>query len=131
MAEAKLNERINMVMPDQKPPLEKFDYPLASFFGLEAYKTHLPIDALRRFALTSKTEEKHSIANWIELWFKSLDWQVKHNTEYDRLTKKRPKDFLEWLEGKEDVECAVFKDLKDNALRMTWIEGVDMECVAE
>jgi hypothetical protein len=66
-----------------------------------------------------------------------LDWseqglKVKHNKEYDKLSKVSPKAFTEWLDkqsedGNRFIQCDIFKDIKDNALRMTWIEGVDTE----
>ena len=106
-------------------------------FGLEAYEASLPIDDLKSFALAQKADEKHSISNWIEAYFEGFNWseeglKVKHNKEYDKLSKVSPKAFMEWLDkqsedGNQFIECDIFKDIKGNALRMTWIEGVDTE----
>lgn len=119
---------------DKKPVLEKADDSLALHFGLEPYEALFPIDDLKAFALTQNKEEKRSISNWVETWFEGFDWPdgVKHNTEYDKLTKKSPAEFMEWLNKQSEggtpfVKCGIFKDLKGDCLRMTWIEGVDME----
>ena len=130
MAEAKLKKGFKLPAPNQRLTLKRWALPIALHFGLEAYEASLPIDDLKSFALAQKADEKHSISNWIETWFEGL--KVKHNTEYDKLTKKSPAEFIEWLdkqseEGKAFIQCDIFKDLKDDYLRMTWIEGVDME----
>ena len=122
---------------NKKPVLKKADLPLALHFGLEPYEASFSIDDLKAFALTQNKEEKRSISNWIEAWFEGFNWadeglKVKHNTEYDRLPKKSPAEFIDWLETQSEdygtyLKCNIFKDLKDDCLRMTWIEGVDME----
>ena len=124
-------------MPNQKPQLIRWACPIALHFGLEPYEASLPIEDLKSFALAQKADEKQSIANWIEAWFEGLDWleqglKVKHNTEYDKLTKKSPAEFMEWLDkqskdGNSFVKCGIFKDLKEDVLRMSWIEGTYIE----
>lgn len=137
MAEAKLTKGLKLPASNQRPTLKRWALPIALHFGLEAYEASLPIDDLKSFALAQKADEKQSISNWIETWFEGLDWseqglKVKHNKEYDKLSKVSPKTFMEWLDkqskdGNQFIQCNVFKDLKEGCLRMTWIEGVDME----
>jgi hypothetical protein len=126
-----------MPTSNQRLTLKRWALPIALHFGLEAYEASLSIDDLKNFALAQKADENRSIPNWVEAWFEGLDWseqglKVKHNKEYDKLSKVSPKAFTEWLDkqskdGKSFIQCDIFKDIKDNALRMTWIEGVDME----
>lgn len=126
-----------MPIPNQKPYFEKEDCSLALCFGLETYKASFPIEDLKGFALTQKKDEKRSISNWVEAWFEGFNWadeglKVKHNIEYDKLTKKSPAEFMEWLEtqsedGNSFVKCGIFKDLKEDCLRMSWIEGMYIE----
>lgn len=126
-----------MPAPNQRPQLIRWDLPIALHFGLEPYEASLPIDDLKSFALAQKANEKQSISNWIEAWFEGLDWseqglKVKHNKEYDKLSKKSPAEFIDWLETQSEdygtyLKCNIFKDIKSDCLRMAWIEGVDME----
>ena len=134
MAEAKLTKGFKLPISNQRPTLKRWDLPIALHFGLEPYEASFPIDDLKSFALAQNKDEKRSVSNWIEGWFEGFDWPngVKHNKEYDRLTKKNPLEFMEWLDkqsegGNSFVKCGIFKDLKEGCLRMTWIEGVDME----
>jgi hypothetical protein len=126
-----------MPASNQRPTLKRWALPIALHFGLEPYEASFSIDDLKNFALAQKEEESRSVSNWIEAWFEGLDWseqglKVKHNKEYDKVSKVSPKAFMEWLEkqskdGQQFVHCDIFKDLKGDYLRMTWIEGVDME----
>ena len=126
-----------MPASNQRPTLKRWALPIALHFGLEAYEASFPIDDLKSFALAQKADEKRSISNWIETWFEGLDWsdeglKVKHNKEYDRLTKKSPAEFIDWLETQSEnywtyLKCGILKDLKEGCLLMTWIEGVDTE----
>lgn len=137
MAKAKLTKGLKLPASNQRPTLKRWDLPLALHFGLEAYEASLPIDDLKSFALAQKADENRSVSNWVEAWFEGLDWSekgltVKHNKEYDKLSKVSPKAFMEWLDkqskdGEKFIQCNIFKDIKGDSLRMTWIEGVDME----